>query len=240
MFHLNFNHHSFITTVSSQPFHLNFNENIIFIDIMTIVYAFSALGGRKGIRPLKTSASEPIGMVVNVNGRGTAQSTMWVQRVWAVLWVYYDLRSLHLSMDDNGGLWYMERIKNERLVPGWLHYRLVNVWIEAVFYTKRCFLWPYCLQEEVNRMSDQLLQLKHQHRELQKEVRILEYFSFSDCFSRITICYLYAVIFTFLLTFILYIFDIIYSLCFTLSALMLLVVQHEGKPTCKNWCFKTP
>jgi len=41
------------------------------------------LGDRKGIRPVKTSASKPLGMAVNVSVQGTALSTVWVWRVLA-------------------------------------------------------------------------------------------------------------------------------------------------------------
>jgi len=41
------------------------------------------LGGKKGIRPVKTSASKPLGMMVNLSGQGTASSILWVQKVSA-------------------------------------------------------------------------------------------------------------------------------------------------------------
>jgi len=41
------------------------------------------LGDRKGILPVKTSTSEPLGMTVNVIGWGTARSAIWVRRVLA-------------------------------------------------------------------------------------------------------------------------------------------------------------
>jgi len=41
------------------------------------------MGNRNGIQPVKTSASKSLGMAVNVSGRGTAQTTMWVRRVLA-------------------------------------------------------------------------------------------------------------------------------------------------------------
>ena len=35
------------------------------------------------MRPVKTSASEPIAMAVNINWQATARITMWVRRVLA-------------------------------------------------------------------------------------------------------------------------------------------------------------
>jgi len=40
-------------------------------------------GRASGIRPVKTSASKPLGMAVTVSEQGTARSTMLVQRVLA-------------------------------------------------------------------------------------------------------------------------------------------------------------
>ena len=53
------------------------------------------LGDRKGILCIKTSASEPIKLAVNVSGQGVARSTMWVPRVLA-----FPGNVLRIRMDD--------------------------------------------------------------------------------------------------------------------------------------------
>ena len=51
--------------------------------MMPLVFWCCWLGDRKGIQPMKTSDSNPVGTAVNFSGRVPAQSSMWIWRVLA-------------------------------------------------------------------------------------------------------------------------------------------------------------
>ena len=94
------------------------------------------LGDRKGIQPVKTSASKPLRMAVNVNVQSTARSTLWVWRVSAC-----PVRMLRMRMT---GDWESRGKPANSGVPGkWPLKRCVCVCVWTNFTRYRCreFYW---------------------------------------------------------------------------------------------------